>query len=351
METIIGARLRNSRIHKGFSLQEVAEKLNVSKQMISKYENGLSMPSSEKLIAFSKLFGQKIDYFFRKSEVEISEISFRKKSSFSPKKVNSLKEEIRIHIENYLFIENILYLDTEFKNPLSALNINSDADIIHAVNCLRNSWNIGSDPIHNIIQLMEDNNIKVIEIEDESNKFDGLATIVNEKYYVVVVNKNMPLERKRFTLLHELGHILLDLNSFETKIQEKFCNLFASEILISQDNTFTEFGRKRSSITIEELKNIQRKYGISIRAIMYKLGDLKIISQEKLTEFYKKINYNILLKNEIDDSRFKGNENSNRYENLVYRAVSEVNISLSKASSLLNISLDELKNNISININ
>ena len=107
METVVAARIRNSRIQKGYSLQEVAEKIGVSKQMINKYEQGISMPTSEKLIAFSKLFGQKVDYFFRKPEVEIGEINFLKKSKFSNKKVNALKEEIRVQIENYLYIENI----------------------------------------------------------------------------------------------------------------------------------------------------------------------------------------------------------------------------------------------------
>ena len=75
METIIGQRIKNSRIHKGLSLQEVAEKIGVSKQMINKYEQGKSVPNSEKLIAFSKLFNQKIDYFFRKPEISISSFS------------------------------------------------------------------------------------------------------------------------------------------------------------------------------------------------------------------------------------------------------------------------------------
>ena len=153
METVVAARIRNSRIQKGYSLQEVAEKIGVSKQMINKYEQGISMPTSEKLIAFSKLFGQKVDYFFRKPEVEIGEINFRKKSKFSNKKVNALKEEIRVQIENYLYIENICNLSNIFVNPLSDCAINSKDDVIRATEILRNAWNIGNDTIHNIIQL------------------------------------------------------------------------------------------------------------------------------------------------------------------------------------------------------
>lgn len=350
METVVASRIRNSRIQKGFSMQEVAEKIGVSKQMINKYEKGDSMPSSDKLIAFSKLFGQKVDYFFRKPEVQIGEINFRKKSKFSNKRINSLKEEIRVQIENYLYIENICNLNSTFVNPLSECAINLEIDAIEAANLLRKAWNIGDDPIHNMIQLLEDNEIKVIEVADETSLFDGLATVVDGKYYVIVVNKSMPIERKRFTILHELGHLLLNIDHHDEKGQERFCNVFASEMLFAGRNVVIEFGEKRNSISFNELKNIQEKYGISVSAIVYKLGELKILSNEKVSGFYKRLNYDPSLKQEVEMSRFEGDESSNRYENLVSRAVSEEFISLSKASSLLQLSLDELKDKISINI-
>lgn len=350
MESIIGQRIRNSRVHKGLSMQEVADTIGVSKQMINKYEQGKSMPTSEKLIALSKLFQQKIDYFFRKPEVIIEEISFRKKSKFGTKKVNALKEEIRIQIENYLFIENICEVSNTFKNPLDQHFVANENDIKEAVKVVRNFWNIGQDAIHNIIDLLEDNHIKVIEVEDESGSFDGLATIIDRKYHIIVIAKGMPIERKRFTLLHELGHLLLPISGFEEKQQEKFCNVFASEMLLSEANVITEFGSSRSRVSLEELKNVQEKYGISISAIVYKLGQTKIMSQERVKKFYQRLNFESNLKQEVELTRYDGLEHSNRYENLVYRAVSEELISMSKASSLLQISLDQLKNKLTANI-
>lgn len=350
MEAIIGQRIRNSRVHKGLSMQEVADTIGVSKQMINKYEQGKSMPTSDKLIALSKLFQQKIDYFFRKPEVTIGEISFRKKSKFGAKKVNALKEEIRIQIENYLFIENICDVSNAYENPLQQNSIVNEQQVKESAKQLRNHWNIGQDAIHNIIDLLEDNHIKVIEVDDETGSFDGLATIIDGKYHIIVIAKAMPIERKRFTLLHELGHLLLPIGSFEEKQQEKFCNVFASEMLLSESNVINEFGKSRSRISSEELKNIQEKYGISISAIVYKLGETRIMSQERVKKFYQRLNSEPNLKQDVELTRYEGLEHSNRYENLVYRAVSEELISMSKASSLLQISLDKLKNKLTANI-
>lgn len=90
MESPVSFRLKNARIQNGFSLQQVADRLGISRQMVCKYEHG-TMPASEKLIALAKLFNQKTDYFFRPSEVHIGTINFRKKSQFSSKKNQCLK--------------------------------------------------------------------------------------------------------------------------------------------------------------------------------------------------------------------------------------------------------------------
>ena len=330
MENLIANRIKNARILKCMSQQDIADELEVSKQMISKYEKGEAIPTSSKFLKLSKLFGLKMDYFFNSFQIELGEIKFRKKSSFSISKENSLKEQIKIKLENYIWIEDTLSIDYNFKNSIKDIKVDSLDDIEKSVSLLRNEWNIGIDPIHNLIQLLEDKEIKVIELYNVDEKFDGLATYVNDKYPVIVVNGDFVVERKRFTLLHELGHLLLNLPKCENKEQEQFCNKFASEFLFPSDIVVKEFGGKRNNITFPELINAQKKYGISIRAIIYRLVDTGILSKNKHVDFYKRLNLNPSLKREVDKTRFETPEISNRFEQLVYRALAQENISISK---------------------
>lgn len=342
MKEIVPQKIRQGRVLNAMSLQELADLIGVSKQMISKYENGNSMPSSKTLIQLAKSLKVKLDYFFVPSSVELGEVNFRKKNSFSIKKVNALKEDIKIKLSNYLEIENILQIDNSFENPLKKKKVNSLDDIENVVKELRNDWEIGYDPIHNIIQLLEDNEIKVIEIDEPQNNFDGLATIINEKYPVIVVNRNFNVERKRFTLLHELGHLLLDLPDCDIRFEEQICNRFASEFLFPKSLVLKEFGEGRESISFIELIEVQRKYGINIRAIVYRLKDSNVLSESRVKEFYKKLNFDARLKREIDSERFQTPEISNRYEQLVYRALTQELISSSKAASLLRVNINEV---------
>lgn len=345
MENIVAYRIKNARKLNGLSLQEVADALEISKQMVSKYEKGISIPTSSKLIKLSKLFNLKIDYFFNSFKVEFGEVNFRKRSSFPAKKQDSLKESIKIKLENYLYVEDCLSLDSTFANPIADIKIEKIEDIENAVAKLRQVWEIGFDPVHNIIQILEDKRIKIIELDDSGDKFDGLATYVNDIFPVIVINKNFPVERKRFSLLHELGHLLLNISPDCLLKDEDVCHKFASEFLLPRKTILEEFGGKRQHISISELQSIQDKYGISIKAIVYKLKDVGIINEKQHSEFYKRIRFNRSLEKEIDQSRFPTPENSDRFERLVYRALSQELISISKASSLLNVNLSVVKDN------
>ncbi|MFS0490286.1 helix-turn-helix domain-containing protein [Leadbetterella byssophila] len=342
MKDIVSQKIRQGRILNALSLQELADAIGVSKQMISKYEKGISIPSSKLLIQLAKALKVRVDYFFEPSRVELGEVNFRKRSSFPAKKINALKENIKLQLSNYLEVENILKINNSFINPLNKKKIDKLEDVEIIVRHLRNEWEIGFDPIHNIIQLLEDNEIKVIEIDEPQNDFDGLAAIVNDKYPVIVVNKNFSVERKRFTLLHELGHLLLDLPERDIKFEEQVCNRFASEFLFPKSLVLKEFGNGRKAISFKELIEVQRKYGISIRAIVYRLKECNILSDNKVAEFYRKINFNQSLKQNIDAQRFNTPEFSNRFEQLVYRAYSQELISTSKTASLLNIKVNEV---------
>jgi transcriptional regulator with XRE-family HTH domain len=61
----IGKRLKSIRLQAGLSQRELAEKVGISAQTISKYERGLDTPGSADLIRLAKAFGVRVEYFFR----------------------------------------------------------------------------------------------------------------------------------------------------------------------------------------------------------------------------------------------------------------------------------------------
>lgn len=336
MKELIAKRIRSARLLARMSLRELSESMNhiVSHNAIQKYEKAEMIPDSKVLLALSKALGVKPDYFFMPYSVEVSKIEFRKNSKLASKDISALKEEVRDSISRYLELENYLEISSNFQNPIANIIIENGNDLEVAVNELLTKWQIGFNALPNVIDLLEDKEIKVVEI-DAPDGFDGFSGWANDNIPVIVISKNYPVERKRFTALHELGHLLLNFNEeLSQKDVERYCHRFAGAMLIPRDTFFKEFGPERHSISINELIAVKEIYGISMQAIMARAKALGVIKESAYRSFCIKVNQNPDLKKEIGYGQYKGNENSYRFKQLLYRAVSMESISMSKAANL-----------------
>ena len=62
---MLSEKLYKLRKKSGLSQEQLAEQLNVSRQAISKWEQGTAVPESEKLISISNYFGVTMDYLLK----------------------------------------------------------------------------------------------------------------------------------------------------------------------------------------------------------------------------------------------------------------------------------------------
>ncbi|MCR5766393.1 MAG: ImmA/IrrE family metallo-endopeptidase [Treponema sp.] len=346
---IFAQRLKNARVMKGYSMDELVSAMgnSLSKMAISKYEKCQLSPNSSVIISLSKALEQPVDYFFKPFTVRIDSVKFRKiKSKLGAKQEKSIKENISDLVERYITIEEICNAAVIFNSPFKD-KISTSVQVKKAAFDLRELWKIGNDGIVNVIDLLEEHGIKVMEI-DAPDSFDGLSSMVNDKYPVIVLNKNFPSERKRFTALHELGHIILPFDeSVEEKNEENLCSLFSNEMLILESVFKNMFGSSRHDISYQELRAIQMQYGISCDALMYKAKESGIISEQRHKTYCIQKNRIPEFKKRMETSLYPPEE-SNRFVRLVYNALSNELITTSKAASLLHQSLEQVRGDLAL---
>lgn len=338
MKDIIAKRIKSARTLAGYSLRELSVKMEgiVSHTAIKKYEEGKMIPESKVLLALSKALNVKSDYFFKPFEVNIENIEFRKKGKLLVKEVNAIKEKVIDSISNYIELEQFLNMNSLFVNPIQDFIISNGNDVELAVNKLLISWKLGFNTLPNVVGLLEEKEIKVIEIDGNEN-FDGLSGWANSNIPVIVINMNFPIERKRLTALHELAHLLLVFNDkVDTKQKEKLCHRFAGAMLMPKETFIQEFGSHRNNTSVPELVAIKETYGISIQAIMARAKDLGIITEEKYIRFRIWVNQDVNRRKEIGFGEYIGREQSVRFKHLLFRAASEELISMSKAANMAN---------------
>jgi len=341
MSQLFAERFKSARLMNGFSLQDLSDNLgnNITRQALHKYEKGEVIPDSEKLDLICEALKVRPDYFTRETIVQLGTINFRKLELFPSKDQNSIIERTREVLGRYLELEEILGLKKIFEHPAPHLKIDSSADIEIFAKEIREKWGLGVGPIANVAELLEENNIKVLELVTKDG-FDGLQTWVNGKEIPVIVLNTGKLksnDRKRFTAFRELGHLLLPLDEVDDRLAEKYCHRFAGAMLFPKEAIEKEIGNKRNRISIQEFGFLKEQYGISIQAMIYRFAELDIISEHYKKYYYQYINQ---MGWKVEEPyEYAGKETSSRFEQLIYRAWAEDIISMSKAAALKNMKL------------
>ena len=133
-----------------------------------------------------------------------------------------------------------LYPDTD--NPIPAFSLPAELpaevrdleEIEDISNQMRQAWNLGLDPIPELVTAMESKGAMIICTQVEGvNRFDGLAGRIG-KIPVVVFSSHLSGDRQRFTLAHELGHLVLFNRLADHLDEDNACNRFAGRVSIAE---------------------------------------------------------------------------------------------------------------------
>ena len=345
---MIGQRLKLARSATGLSLRRLEAKIGnrVTAQAIGKYERNESMPRSGILMALADALSVSVDYLVNDQEIILEGVEFRKDKITSKREEYQVKGKVLHFLERYLMVEELLNLPSvEWHSPREApypvMRDYSEAD--GAARSLRDHWGLGNDPIPNLIELLEEQGIKVLTVDSE--KIDGLIADVRRTgkgtVPVIVVNSKAWGERQRFTLAHELGHLVMDV---ATNVdEEKAANRFAGAFLMPADSLWAAIGKYRTAVTWGELFALKQLFGASVQAITYRCKDLGIFSEATFRRLFKEFNrlgWRSPPYKEPDSRRV---EEPKRFERLISRALAEGALSETKAAELLSISVNDLK--------
>jgi Zn-dependent peptidase ImmA (M78 family)/DNA-binding XRE family transcriptional regulator len=331
----IGERVKSARIMAGMSQQDLASAAEISAMAISKYERDMDIPSSAVLIRLARALGVKIEYFFRSITVTLSAPTYRRRKSLPPTQEASILERTQEWLERYLDVETLLDLSPHYKIPFRQ-NILTMNDIEDAALQLRKEWDLGLDPIEGLMEVCEDRGIK-IGLLDGHIAFDSLTLLANSTIPIIVLRRDMPGDRQRFCLAHELGHIFLE--PTEDLDPEKVAHRFAGAFLVPRPVATFELGSQRHAISLYELHLLKHKYGLSMQAWIYRAKDLGILPTATANLMFKQFRQQKWHLEEPGDAL--PSEEPQRFKRLVSHALCEGIISSVRASELLGEPLSE----------
>lgn len=296
--TAISTRIREARTARGMSAGELAEKIGVTRQAISKYELG-GTPPPERLQAIAIATQMPIGFFYKPLMVPIAKgpLFFRsqKSNSVKAKEIMTKKSDWAIEIaqtlQQYLHFpeSNVPPLPPELERQ----NNLSHEDIENLAKYVREFWKLGNGPIHNLVSVLEKNGIIIANIKTGSLKTDACNCLTAQCAYIFSDVEKECAVRNRFNFAHELGHIIMHQGVSQSEIDDKIifkqiedeANYFASCFLLPRESFLADI----HSITLQAFLHLKQKWKVSVQAILYRCKDLQLLSETQYTYLQKQI--------------------------------------------------------------
>lgn len=330
-----GERLKQARTRSGLTQEALARQVSVEKMSISKYESGKMMPSSSTLIALSKALAVDVEFFFREFSVTMQsrphfrEVRGEKLSVSEKKQIVAETEEV---FSRQLEVFDICEYSMPKPEAHLRRSVSSMKDIDSLAQEVRDAWDIGNDPIDNLMETAESHGFSVVLVSGPKD-FDAAVFLDEPSGPVIAIKDGVSRERQRFTLAHELGHYFVQYSGVDTKKwnPESRANQFAASFLVPKHMLRADVGESRTSLDSRELDLLRDKYGVSVEMLLYRLNSAGIIS-DKLMQDYQRMYRDGLVRSH---SERKDSEKPRLVRLLVYRAVAEGVISEQKGFELL----------------
>lgn len=338
---MLGSRIHRARKAGRLTLRELADQISLSHTAIQKYEDNKMVPSSDVLIKLAKALNVKIEYFFRPELFTLENIQYRKHSDMPDYELEEINAKILDQIERRIELENLFPTSPIQNFNIGEKKLTTFDDIERIANEIRKQWNLGLEPISNLIDAFEENGIKVFEVDNQLYpRFDGFSAHIN-KHPIIVIGNQWPGDRQRFTLAHELGHLVLYGFFHPDLEEEKCCNRFAGAFLLPKKSLALILGEKRTSLEPRELSILKQEFGISMLAILHRAKDTGIITNSLYRKIRSIFNENGWSLKEPGEQYPQ--QETHLFEQMVFRALAEEYIGESKAAELLNINIDQFR--------
>ena len=299
-----GQRLRQARLYRGLSINDLAELLDVTKQAVSQYETSNMTPDFDKMTIITKELNFPPSYFFQEDDFNISTKTTYFRALLSANKNARLQQITKV--KHLAIIYKILDKYVEFPKlnliDTSEFISNDEIDYEEIALKLREFWGIGTRPIEDFPYLLEKNGIVVASYPVSQNNIDAYSQKINvdgnDKYIIVLSNDKNNAVRSNFDAAHELGHILLhnwdidleELPRDDFKQQEKEANNFAAAFLLPKE-TFL----KDVSLYPRDLKyyiELKKKWKVSIAAMLMRANKLGAINDNQYQYLVKQMTFN-----------------------------------------------------------
>lgn len=283
MNTINYKQVTFAREYRKLTQSELSKAIKgLSQPNLSKFEKGLGYLSDDVLARIYDYLGFPKDFFELAISNNIENAHYRRKAGVLKSERNQI--ELSNKMIGYLIDrmnESVEFPSFNFK----FIDLEDGFTPKSVARYIRRFLRLDERPVADIIAMLENNGVFIVELNEDVEIFDGVSFLTDGGIPVIVINKNFSNDHKRYTIAHELGHIIMHLSHDfifrESRDREKEANEFAGEFLMPEDVIKKDLW----GLKLPSLVDLKQFWLTSMASIVRRARDLGCIDADKYKYF------------------------------------------------------------------
>jgi Zn-dependent peptidase ImmA (M78 family)/transcriptional regulator with XRE-family HTH domain len=283
----VGDMLRLARQRLGFTQKAAADRIGIAQPVLSRFENGPAEPDDAFLHKAASVYSLPREFFDLRDPVYGPPVSvhpmLRAKADISARDLDMVVSEMNLRVMHVRrFLDAVDYAPT---SELPSLEVEQYGSPDRIAGVVRAHWGVPSGPVKSLTALVERSGVIVGTSDFSGASISGMTFRVPGQPPLVLLNRNHPADRMRFTLAHELGHLVM--HRFPTPEMEDEANAFASALLMPEREMREAFAGRR--ITLELLAALKPEWRVAMQALLMRAKGLGYLSDNQNRYLWQQI--------------------------------------------------------------
>lgn len=266
----------------GMTQQELADAAGISQSTISKVESGLMTLEDNQVESLARALRIPRTFLDLPDRAHGLPISYRRRKSIGQRELAKL--EARLNIVRIRVLQIVRLSPPDPVIPLPSLDIEEFGSPEEVARMARRHFRLPRGPVENVTQVIEDAGVFVFAVDFETMAVDALSIIMPSEPPFIFVNTRFPGDRLRFTLTHELGHLIMHAGNMRPDMETE-ADRFAAEFLVPED----EIRPQLVAFTLTKLLTLKRYWKVSMHALVYRAAELDVITSRTSQRWYQRL--------------------------------------------------------------
>jgi Zn-dependent peptidase ImmA (M78 family)/transcriptional regulator with XRE-family HTH domain len=338
-----GDLLTLGREARGLTQQELARAANVSQGFVSFIESGQRSATPDQIALFAQVLGMPRPFFELDDPIVgmgVGEVFHRRRKSIGAKELSRIHAWMNVKtFAVRRLLRAVEWPSVDLPTWTLSVDVESEDD---AAQMLRAKWYVPPGPIRSVATLLDQAGIMTIPMNFPTLEMDAIGQWVLDLPPLVFTNPHVPQDRLRFTLMHEVAHLVMHQRSALISVSDQIeaeANRFAAAFLLPRQEVRPEL----KHLTVSKLGDLKRRWRVSMAALVMRARQLETITPAQERALWVELGRNGWRKREPAGLDVFGEEVGRLYRELVRLHRQELGYSESAFATLVNLSEDDVR--------